>query len=198
MKRPTVRKRSRAVIAATALIFWNAGTPEAAAAFDELCVVCSGPQAVYRCTIADRERMPGGSKRVEKAAAYLCVTELARSGGHQRCSIRTDINFGFCEGIERRISVEQALAPAPAASPTGPPAGAAPAQPVDAAKQASTEPPRTLEEMARRTAAASGDQLKKAGDAAQSTGNALQSAGKAVSDAMGKSWQCVTSLFQRC
>jgi len=74
------------------------------------------------------------------------------------------------------------------------------AQPDKAAK--TDEPPKTVEELAKRAAKDSQESLEKAGefvsDTAQSTGETIKDAGNAVGGAAKKTWDCVVSLFSDC
>lgn len=148
----------------------------------EICVSCSGPEAIYRCTVdqsADVESYRHGKRILQ----FVCITELARQGGHQKC--RAQRTEGPCIGIERNVSLTAPLdamaerveseSPEPDGSDIAAPATATPQKP---------GPPKTVEELARRTASTSKEQFEKTGDA--------------VGGAMKKSWHCLTSLFTDC
>lgn len=166
-----------------------------------LCVVCSEPSASYSCVIAeanDPYLMRGG----EKALHFVCVTELAKLGGHASCRVRRDFST-HCDAPQRVVSLKGLAEPAPATA--GAPQGADPAASADQKGAAATGvapqpaqpqgPPQTLEELAKRTASGSGDALKKTGTAVV---DGAKSAGSAVGGALQQTWTCVTSLFTSC
>lgn len=169
-----------------------------AAAAADVCVICSGPDAAYQCTVDQAskiERFRGGDRLLQ----YMCITELAQAGGHTVCRVSRDPS-GSCAGAARTIGppdLEAALTRSSAGTPPGPVEDheAAP-EPVRAG------PPRTVEELARRTTQASSAQLKKAGevvtDSASSAGNQMERAGGAIGGAVKKTWLCFTSLFKQC
>ena len=164
----------------------------------DVCVVCSAPDATYRCTVEQAgsiERYRNGDRVLQ----FMCISELARAGGHTKCRVSRDPS-GFCAGEARTIGLsdlEAALANTRANSPpdaeNGP--GAAPG-PVQGG------PPKTVEELARRTTEASSQQLKKAGevvtDSASSAAARLEKAGDAIGGAVKNTWRCVTSFFKEC
>jgi hypothetical protein len=179
-----------------ALVVASVGTAGAAAA--DVCVVCSGPDATYRCTV-DQANDIGRYRSGDRVLQMLCISELARAGGHTKCRVSRDAT-GFCAGEPRTIGLaglEAALAHGSADAPPAPVDGhqtpPAPAQ---------GGPPRTVEELARRTTQASSEQLRKAGevmsDSASSAASRLERAGDAIGRAAKKSWLCVTSLFNQC
>lgn len=150
------------------------------AAAGEICVQCAQPEATYRCTFTEQGDI-ADARVAGRAAQLVCITQLARTGGHASCRVRST-KGSFCDGAERVVSIADAADAGSVA--TAPPAGADP-------KQSQPGPPQTLAELARRTAASSGSQREKAGatvnDGAQSVG-----------DALGKTWKCLSSLFQSC
>jgi hypothetical protein len=173
----------------------SVGTTRAAAA--EVCVVCSSPDATYRCTV-DEASLIARYRSGDRVLQLLCISELAKAGGHTKCRVSRDPT-GFCAGEARTIgpALEAALAHGSSDAPPGPVDGheAAPA-PVQGG------PPRTVEELARRTTQASSEQLRKAGevmtDSASSAASRLEKAGDAIGGAVRKTWRCATSLFTQC
>lgn len=187
----------------------------------EYCVACNGPGATYRCAIDPQSaRDPSAT---DPRLQWLCITELAKAGGHSSCVVERDPT-GVCDGPLRTVALPPqrdlsipplhplAVAPTPATSPpvAAPPAVVAPA-PLPA--NPGSAPPKTVEELARRTAESSQQGLKQAGDAvvdtagqagtavtetAKTTGSVLGKAGSAVGHAAKKSWDCVASLFKDC
>jgi hypothetical protein len=120
----------------------------------------------------------------------LCVTTMAREGGHATCSVKRGTVFD-CEGPVKRVpwvglsSPPQADEPSRAAPPPKPAASAAPspAQPQD--------PPQTMVEFAKRTNEQTVEQMKKAGES-------VSKAGETMKEATKKTWDCMVSLFTRC
>jgi hypothetical protein len=176
------------------------GLPVHAAAGAEMCVVCAEPAATYRCTVegADRFVQYRGSDRVIQ---YLCITELAKTGGHASCGVSRNAG-GACMGELKtvRVRAEDALARAEEAMRGGAP------QPNPSQKEPpklpDDGPPKTLEELARKTVEQSQDQWQTAGktvnDTAKSAGQQIGKAGEAVGGAVKKTWTCLASLFTDC
>jgi hypothetical protein len=119
--------------------------------------------------------------------SYLCVAEIARGGGHDKCVARRDAS-SVCVGIEKIVNFSDALNP-PAQSPPETTTEAEP--PTDKTAQNESGPPKTVLEFMRRSTDASGDQLKKAGAAVKGTG-------EAIGGAVKKSWHCLASMFKEC
>lgn len=150
-----------------------------AAAAEEVCVACTAPSAIYRCTVDEAGKLEGHrfGKRVLQLA---CITELAKAGGHEQCLVKrtgSDSCFGFRRSVSLAASLDALAARAETEvveEPIGEP------EPVVVEKPKASGPPKTVEELARRTTDASKKQLKK-------TGNAVE-----------KGWSCLTSLFQDC
>jgi hypothetical protein len=164
----------------------------------ETCVVCTTPPATYRCTIEGAERVAQfrGSDRVLQ---YVCITELAKLGGHASCSVGRK-SADICTGELKVLQAGDALAAAESAiGEPGPRPGLAqsaqPGPPADG-------PPRTLEELARKSVEQSADQLQSAGktvkDTAKTAGQQIEKAGDAVGGAVKKTWTCLASLFTNC
>ncbi len=142
----------------------------------EICVVCTGPGAAYRCVT---DAQPG---QITQAARLACLTTLARDGQHETCSVKASPAVRTCEGSERRVSVPALELPPAAAVP----AAAGDAKPVDvkAGDTAAAKPPETVEQLAKQLSKASGEQINKTG--------------ASISEAARKTWGCVTSLFKAC
>jgi hypothetical protein len=158
------------------------------AAAQEYCVACSEPNAVYRCVIDGAQ--PGGGQPLQ----MLCITTLAKQGGHGSCGVKRGTVFD-CDGAVKRIPWAALNAPQqpepglPWAGQTKPEPAAAAAPPPPASAPPPTAgapdvPPDTVLELAKRANEDTAKQLKKAGDS--------------VKDATKKSWDCVASLFTRC
>jgi hypothetical protein len=169
------------------------------ASAQEYCVTCSGPDTRYRCIIGGEPSPAARSSRGQ----LLCITELARSGGHASCSVGRTTSEP-CDGEMRTVLFPAAADPAAAPVGEAQPgmaytegAGAAPeggqvAQELQAPEEG---PPKTVEELAKKTVEASGEGLKKAG---QAVGDTAQSAGNAVGNAVKKTWNCLSSFFSDC
>lgn len=161
-----------------------------AVAAQGVCVDCAEPNRNYRCTVKDGERaqsVRGGGRALE----FLCISEIARTGGHQSCRVNTSYS-GPCIGQSYEIDLAKGL---PEAIVVGKPAEAegkgaqpAPAVPTVPAKKG---PPQTLEELAKDTVAKSKEQISAADQS-------VRKAGDKVGGAMQKTWECLTSLFSRC
>jgi hypothetical protein len=156
----------------------------------EYCVSCSEPNALYRCVIE------GAQPRGGQSLQMLCVTAMAKDGGHATCSVKRGTVFE-CDGAVKRIpwaalnvpQQPEAAAPQPWAAETTPkPESAASPLPAPAPAPAATPtpegPPQTVLELAKRANEKTAEQMKKAGDT--------------VKDATKKTWDCMLSLFTRC
>lgn len=89
----------------------------APASTPEFCVSCTGPEAAYRCTFAQ-----ANGRAAAPGMQLLCISTLAREGGHASCSIARAVTSP-CPGTLKVLPWSQAdRAPAPAS----PAAAAAP------------------------------------------------------------------------
>lgn len=136
------------------------------AAAQEYCIACTEPQAVYRCVISDVR--PGDSQPLQ----LLCVSTMAKEGGHASCSVRRGTVFD-CDGQIKKVSAVP-----------GPAKATEPAAPDRDAKQQPKQPPQTVEQLARQVARSSGEQVEKAGESVRSGAR--------------KAWNCLTSFFKSC
>ena len=165
-----------------------------AAGAQEFCVACSEPSAVYRCVIDGAQ--PQGGQPLQ----MLCVTAMAKAGGHGTCSVKRGTVFD-CDGAVKHVPWAALNAPPLAAAPPSPaPAPAAAPTPVrpeaaEAPDPTSEGPPQTVVEMAKRANQQTSDQMKKAGE---NLSQGAKSMGDAVGKATKKTWDCMTSLFTRC
>jgi hypothetical protein len=152
-----------------------------AAAAQEYCVACTEPDALYRCVI-DGAR-PGGGQSLQ----LLCVTTMAKSGGHATCTVKGGTVFDCNAPIKRVPWVASDRPPQPGGAqlPAVPPAtqSSVPAKP--------EEPPKTMVELAKRANEQTSEQMKKAGETVKSTG-------QAIGEATKKTWDCVISFFTHC
>lgn len=157
----------------------------------ELCVICTGPDASYRCQVEGIAR----SASTGTQAQLLCIAELAKSGGHEICGVARRPS-GPCDGVLTVVRPELAgdeglagLSGAGVEEPSdrsgrapGPDAAAPPPEP---------EPPPTVAAELKKAGKAAGETAEKAGEN-------LKGAGSAVGSAAQKTWDCVTSLFGDC
>jgi len=187
-----MRVRLLAVLVPGALFTLAAG-----AAAQEFCVSCSGPEANYRCLIGGEAPASARSSRGQ----FLCITELAKAGGHASCSA-TRGQATPCPGETRTVMFSLADpgdvaggVAAPNLSPTG----------SNRAPEATTLPPPALDHtsadaapLAAEDAAAAEEKKSVVETIASKTGKAVSDTGRAVGKAMKKSWDCVASLFGSC
>lgn len=146
----------------------------------EFCVSCTGPNALYRCVIEGAK--PGGAQPLQ----VLCVTTIAKDGGHAACSVRGGTVFD-CNGQVKRLS----WAAINEASRQAPQESAAQPAPQPQTKPAEQGPPQTVLDMAKRANEQSGEQWKKAGET-------VKEQTKSFGDATKKTWDCVASFFTKC
>lgn len=184
-----------------------------AASAATMCVTCVGPDATYRC-VSEAAASPNDARY-----QFLCITELAKSGGHQSCSVNRNAT-GPCDGPERVVGLapdfKSDTPPLPIATTPGeplPPAGeplppvgnptaaGAPGAPPPSTQPKPLEPIKSGETNIPKSPPPTMDDMAK--DASQSTpigkaGKALQDTGKAVGTAAQKTWHCLSSLFNDC
>lgn len=174
-----------------------------AAAAESYCVACYGPDAVYRCVVADVPASAAPDPRNQ----VQCIKQLAKSGGHARCSVER-FSTANCNGAEKVVSTATAepIAGPPPGSDLSSPAASKPdhdtvgktSQPEPSPAQA----PRTVEELAKSAAATTKESLNEVGGTVKSTtekaGETIGGLGSAVGNAAKKSWNCLTSLFSNC
>jgi hypothetical protein len=156
------------------------------AAAQEYCVQCTSPDAIYRCVLDDAK--PG----IVPSLQMHCISTMAKQGQHGTCSIKRVTVFE-CNGPVKRIPVVAdpgaAAPPAQAAAPVPPP--------IVKPQPATIDPsaPKTVKELADRTAEKSSAQLKKTGEAIKQT---TEKTGEATGSALQKTWACVSSFFTKC
>ncbi len=151
----------------------------------EYCVSCLGPDAVYRCVI-DGAR-PGGAQSLQ----MLCLSTMAKEGGHATCSVKRGTVFE-CTGPVKRISwaALNELPSHPSWDSSVQQIPQPEAEPAD--KKA---PPKTMVELAKQTNEKTAAQLKKAGE---DVTESVKTFGQTIANSTTKTWQCLTSLFSRC
>ena len=201
----TLGRTAPAHVAAACSVLLASTWPGTAA---EYCVSCSGPDATYRCAVEGAPAEGG----IDPRAQLACITELARSGGHDSCAV-SRATAEHCPGALRIVAAPSSPSIAPSETPAeGEPVPVEPALPAEAVEVPAQGPvedgeqqgktPETIEELAGATVKSSQEGLKKAGDAvagtAKSTGEQIGKAGSAVGTAAKKTWNCLTSLFKDC
>jgi hypothetical protein len=134
----------------------------------EYCVACTEPNAVYRCVIEGAR--PGGGQSLQ----VLCMSALAKQGGHAACAIKRGTVFE-CDGPVKRV---------PWSSTEGPMQPQIPEKTAEKPEPDPSEPPKTLVEMTKQMNDQTAENMKK-------TGEAIKSSTK-------KTWDCVFSLFKQC
>lgn len=170
---------------------------------ESYCVACFGPDAVYRCMIADA---PAGAP-ADPRNQVQCIKQLAKSGGHARCSVERFSTKG-CDGTEITISPSTAAIPLTPPPPTGAteaaPAATSPETDTIPAEEEKKPagPPQTVEEMAKTTVESTKKGISDVGSSVKNTtekaGEQIEGAGSAIGSAAKKSWNCLTSLFNDC
>lgn len=135
----------------------------------EYCVACSEPSAIYRCVIDNAQ--PGGAQPLQ----VLCITAMAKAGGHGQCAIKRGTVFD-CTGPVKRVPWTGAAGETPA--PLAPP------KPPEQTASDPKEPPKTVQELADRANKQTSEDVKKAGET--------------LKDNAKKTFECVTSLFFKC
>lgn len=144
----------------------------------EYCVVCTEPNAMYRCQIDQAQAGAAQSMQV------ACITQLAQQSGHAQCSVKRNVTVFDCDAPVKVISLGAATAVPPPPQLTAPiVAPVTPANP--------NEPPKTLVEAAQRANEASKKQW-------QETGTKLKEAGDATGTFFKRTLTCVGSLFTKC
>jgi hypothetical protein len=155
------------------------------AAAQEYCVACTEPNGLYRCVI-DRAQPRGG-----QSLQMLCVTAMAKNGGHATCSVKRATVFE-CDGAVKHVPWA-ALDSGPQPETPLPPAVQPAPKPVPATapSPAPDAPPQTMVDLAKQANEKTVEQVKKAGET-------VKQAGESVKEATKKTWDCVFSFFSRC
>lgn len=143
-------------------------------AAEQVCVVCTSPDAQYSCSLAPREAGQGDLGLAGARLKMRCIREIAESYGHQTCKV-SDSPIATCPGTVHMVQGDAAPAAGPAANPA--PRGGPRADRNDG-------PPKTVVDMTKRAAGETQEQLEKSGEV--------------VERAARQTWRCVTSLFTKC
>ena len=195
-----MRLRLTAVAAAGALFAVVIG-----ASAQEFCVTCSGPTASYRCLIGGDS---GNAAARSSRGQFLCITELAKAGGHASCSA-TRGQSTPCPGETRTVMFTLSDPGAAPLATTSPPAlvpvpssttPLAPGQdlPPVAVSPPQPQPAQSPPAVETGSAPPAEEKPNVVEDLANKTGKAMSDTGKAVGNAVKKSWDCVASLFGDC
>jgi hypothetical protein len=180
--RSSIDRTRLAVLAALAMACVSADRAVAA----DVCVECAEPAATYRCIVA----LPGDAplaSLTSKAAQVVCMTELAKAGGHGFCRVTQGSVGGLCNGPERVVAFSQSGGAGPATSVNAGPSVGSP----DGARAEESQPPQTLADLAKKTAQSSTDEIKKAGQA-------IKNSADSVGSKIGSAIKCVVTLFLSC
>ena len=172
----------------------------AAGAFaQEFCVTCASPEATYRCLIG------GGASTgsISSRGQFLCITELAKAGGHSSCSA-TRGQATPCPGETRTVMFtvgDPEASPLEATPMAAPPAPVAPLAPTKDISPVPLPPPgqqQSPPQAPQTTEGPENPQPNAVEKFAKKTGEAITETGTAVGDAAKKTWDCVASLFGDC
>ncbi len=171
----------------------------AAGAFaQEFCVTCASPEATYRCLIG------GGASTgsIASRGQFLCITELAKAGGHSSCSA-TRGQATPCPGETRTVMFtvgDPEASPLEATPMAAPPAPVAPLAPTKDISPVPLPPPGQPQPPppAPQTTEGPEPEPNAVEKFAKNTGEAITETGTAVGNAAKKTWDCVASLFGDC
>ena len=184
----------------------------------QACVRCDNPFAIYNCQVE------GPDIPVNASIQLLCMTELAKRYGHATCAVsRGESNECAGQLVTVTPSPDTPIPEAPPPALAETPDDLQEATPGDeteteelaepAEKPPEEGSPKTVEELAKQTAKASQEGLKKAGegvadaakkagegvaDVAKKTGETMEETGTAIGEAAKKTWQCLSSFFGDC
>lgn len=195
MKKTAGRPVLRSIVA----LLFVVPAATASIAAESACVTCEGPTATYSCSPAPN----AGPELIGLAGRKLqfsCIEDIAKRYQHATCSVRRN-QLGTCIGIVHMLTGQEA-ASAPAASPGTidgqaglPPSGETKSvdpsphgAPVAATKKAApavqNSEPKTVVELAKRTAITTQNEIDRSADK--------------VSKAARSTWRCISTLFQDC
>jgi hypothetical protein len=162
------------------------GASSARATAQEACIVCTGPDQAYLCSVEKSDKVRKFAA-VDKAIQFACIKEMARIGSHETCRVRRDADVAACNGLKQTVllgSLIEAAEQEAATKSTAPPSAEKAAPQKLPPGSSPPDAPKTMVELARRANEQSAEQVKQAG--------------KQVGGAVQKTWDCMTSLFQRC
>ncbi len=165
--------------AISACVLFGSGAVSA----EPVCIVCSGPDQTYACTVSDAAGAP------VRASSMFCMRHIADEHNHASCAA---VKAQNCEGQSKVYIADDVET-----------AGIAPLIPPGQAEQTTEEEkPPTLIGVTKETVQQSGETVKKAGEkigeAGQTVGEAIKNSGQAVGDAAKKTWRCIGSGLKEC
>ena len=143
---------------------------------NNVCVSCDGPSAVYSCSYAP-DADGNTPSRSPRSMQFVCIQDVAQRYQHSSCRVNSN-QTGACNGLVHMIPQNAAAAPS-SSVPSNETATPAPA-----AVPKKKREPKTVVEMAKRTAESTKKQIKKSA--------------RKVSKAAKSTWRCVTTLFSKC
>ena len=115
---------------------------------------------------------------------------MAKEGGHGKCAVKGGTVFD-CKGPVKRVPWAAYNEPPPVKGSIAPP----PKQADNPRSAEPSQPPATVEEMAKRANESTAEQIKQANEDVKAK---LGSFGQKVGDTTKKTWNCIASLFTRC
>jgi hypothetical protein len=156
----------------------------------EICVQCEAPAATYLCQ-AEAASEHQAFLQNRRLIQLACIRNIAKTYGHSTCKANA-AEQQACNAPAVRVDLTEMARqyvnrlPAPLRQNDK-----ATANGQFSAPPPSNGEPQTVVELAERTVESSQRQLEKAGEVVKKAGNA-------VGDTAKKTWQCLTTLFQKC
>ena len=157
-----------------------------------ICVQCLEPDVAYRCEVNASPQHQAFLAN-EKLKRLACIRHIANASGHAVCKVSKDQPVD-CAGQSYSVDISQMAQSYVNRVPSSVRnsfVGPAPAQGSSEGDRDKDDPPKTVVEMAKRTAENSRKQLENAGAAVKDAGNF-------VSGTVKQTWTCLASLFQDC
>ncbi|MEM8976407.1 MAG: hypothetical protein AAGD43_30460 [Pseudomonadota bacterium] len=184
-----------ATLVALALVVVVAAAPSTSAQEQSraVCVQCMEPDVSYRCQVkAAPEHQPFlGNERLIRVA---CIRHIAKASGHAVCKASKQQAIDCVGGEPYTVDISEMAQSYVDRVPSVVRKALTPAGPKVSEGQGEEDkakPPKTVVEMAKRTAETSQKQLEDAG-------TAVKNAGDFVSGTVKQTWTCLASLFQDC
>ncbi len=158
-----------------------------------ICVQCMEPDVSYRCQVkAAPEHQPFlGNKKLLRVA---CIRHIAKASGHAACKVSKQQAIDCVGGEPYTVDISEMAQSYVDRVPSAVRKALNPAGPKVSEGQGEEDkdkPPKTVVEMAKRTAESSQKQLENAGAA-------VKNAGDFVTGTVKQTWSCLASLFQDC
>ncbi len=174
---------------------WNLVAAAAPAeAGTRLCVTCAAPDVTYVCTAPEGlEKLPETARK--RALSYVCARQIAQVHGHRSCRVQVRSDFP-CRGKRFVVSALPKAAPPPSTMDADNSRDPAKSKDATARKEPRKDrPPKTVVELAKRTAEASKKGLDEATGTVKKAGETITDT---VTDTLQQSWTCLSSLFNDC